>query len=387
MAGKESLLERFNKSIVVKTRLNPDNTITAFTSASIDELTVGTLNTTITATDTISEATTGAGVTIDGVKLKDGGALVITGGSNTFNVKNGTAELDIAAGASVNIDKSLTVNGSYGTVLASEGQQNTLTLNESLTLGDGYSGTLTFSAASKTLTVENTSAINQDVTSDGNPTFGNLTITSMAGNWTNAGRTVADGGIFTTIDINGGTVDGASVGAASPSTGSFTTLTATTTTLQGIAGMPYANLSNSTNLTVANTSTAYPVTFDTQDLISGVTHSTSTNPSYVTLPTAGTYLITFSAVGKTTTPNSSLDIWLTVDGSNVANSNTLSRFVGSGNERIITVTYIYKFTANQRFELMYRGDSTNVLMIATAAASSPTRPASPSIILTVNRIA
>ncbi|MFH1284231.1 MAG: hypothetical protein ABIH78_01440, partial [Candidatus Peregrinibacteria bacterium] len=36
-------------------------------------------------TDTISETTADAGVTIDGVKLKDGGATVLTGGTNTFN--------------------------------------------------------------------------------------------------------------------------------------------------------------------------------------------------------------------------------------------------------------------------------------------------------------
>ena len=35
-----------------------------------------------------------------------------------------------------------------------------------------------------------------------------LTISSMAGNWTNAGRTVADMGTVTTIDIDGGTING-----------------------------------------------------------------------------------------------------------------------------------------------------------------------------------
>jgi hypothetical protein len=39
---------------------------------------------------------------------------------------------------------------------------------------------------------------------------GAATIASMAGNWTNAGRTVADLGTITTVDINGGTVDGIS---------------------------------------------------------------------------------------------------------------------------------------------------------------------------------
>tara|TARA_R110000803_G_scaffold97656_1_gene165761 strand:+ start:909 stop:1799 length:891 start_codon:yes stop_codon:yes gene_type:complete len=39
-------------------------------------------------------------------------------------------------------------------------------------------------------------------------TTGVLSIASMGTNWTNAGRTVADMGIVTTIDINGGTING-----------------------------------------------------------------------------------------------------------------------------------------------------------------------------------
>lgn len=61
--------------------------------------------------DTIAEYTSAAGVTIDGIKLKDGGATVITGGANTFNITNGTAILDIAAASNVNIDANLAVSG------------------------------------------------------------------------------------------------------------------------------------------------------------------------------------------------------------------------------------------------------------------------------------
>ena len=42
-------------------------------------------------------------------------------------------------------------------------------------------------------------------------TTGALTIASFGGNWTNAGRTVADLGIVTTVDINGGTLAGVTV--------------------------------------------------------------------------------------------------------------------------------------------------------------------------------
>jgi hypothetical protein len=82
----------------------------------------------------------------------DGNNLVITPGANTFNIATGTASLDVAAAATVNIDKSLTVNGK-ATTITGAGQANTITLNESLTVGDGNSGTITFSAASKTLTI------------------------------------------------------------------------------------------------------------------------------------------------------------------------------------------------------------------------------------------
>ena len=76
----------------------------------------------------------------------------------------------------------------------------------------------------------NLDGLNQTVATTSNPTFANLSITSFASNWTNAGRTVADMGILTTVDINGGSVDGATIGAASPSSGVFTSLRADTIT-------------------------------------------------------------------------------------------------------------------------------------------------------------
>ena len=58
---------------------------------------------------------------------------------------------------------------------------------------------------------------------------GGLTIDHFDANWTNAGRTVADMGILTTVDINGGSVDGATIGAASQSSVKATTLSASST--------------------------------------------------------------------------------------------------------------------------------------------------------------
>ena len=150
--------------------------------------------------------------------------------------------------------------------------------------------------------------------------------------------------------------------------------------------MPYASFSHSATLTVVSATAEYAIPFDTEEAKYNITHSTSTNPSYITIPVAGTYLITFSAVGKSAVANKTLDIWAKIDGTNVARTNTISRFVGAANERIITVTYILSFTAGQRFELFYNSNDTGTVLLATAAQANPTRPACPSIILTINKI-
>jgi len=50
---------------------------------------------------------------------------------------------------------------------------------------------------------------------------GKFAISSFASNWTNAGITVADLGTVTTADINGGSIDGATIGANSAAAGTF----------------------------------------------------------------------------------------------------------------------------------------------------------------------
>ena len=52
--------------------------------------------------------------------------------------------------------------------------------------------------------------------------------------WTAAGGTCTDLGIVTTVDINGGTIDGAVIGGASTAAGSFAALAATTGTFSGV---------------------------------------------------------------------------------------------------------------------------------------------------------
>jgi hypothetical protein len=60
--------------------------------------------------------------------------------------------------------------------------------------------------------------------------YRNLYIDAMGDDWTNAGNTVADMGVVTTIDLNGGSIDGTVIGAAAVAAGSFAALAGTTAT-------------------------------------------------------------------------------------------------------------------------------------------------------------
>jgi hypothetical protein len=142
-------------------------------------------------------------------------------------------------------------------------------------------------------------------------------------------------------------------------------------------------VSDSTTQTFTTAGTVYPITYDTNEALSGVVHSTSTNPSRVTITTAGTYLIAFSACCEAPSPSKHINIFLKVNGNIVARTGTLIELPISG-EGVMTVTLLYTFTAGQYFELCALSDVNNMTIKATAAGG--TYPASPSIIVTVNQI-
>lgn len=154
-------------------------------------------------------------------------------------------------------------------------------------------------------------------------------------------------------------------------------------TFDNLVNFPYGSFSSNADQTCTAGTTADAITYSTTDTADGINLSDS---SHINIPTAGTYLITFSAVCKTATPNAYVEIWMAVDGTPVDNSNTITRFIGSANERIVTVTFIYNFTAGQYFQLFMWSDYNTTKLEATGTQVNPTRPACPSIIVTVNKI-
>lgn len=99
---------------------------------------------------------------------------------------------------------------------------------------------------------------------------GVLSIVSMGANWTNASRTVADMGIVTTIDLNGGTIDGTSIGASSASTIIGTTIQANTGFVPDADGGAYLG-TTALSFSGLFIDTAGTINFEAGDVV--ITHS------------------------------------------------------------------------------------------------------------------
>ena len=153
-----------------------------------------------------------------------------------------------------------------------------------------------------------------------------------------------------------------------------------------ISHRPHAMLSDSTTQSITNASNAQAITFNTNEVVLDITHSTVTNSDRIYVDKAGVYEIIISAIGALSGgTNQKLNMWFAVEGTNVARSNTIVN-LGGASEQIVAVAYIYTFTAGQYFQVMISGSATTVRLLATGTQVTPTRPASPSIILTIKRI-
>jgi high-affinity K+ transport system ATPase subunit B len=161
--------------------------------------------------------------------------------------------------------------------------------------------------------------------------------------------------------------------------------TGTITAGKIVAGRPYGSFSSSQTQAIASTAAAQAITFNTDEYKSLITHSTVTNNSRITVDEAGNYEITFSVIAKCSSSGKLFNVWLAVNGVNIARTNTIQNLSTGSVERIITVAFCYTFTAGQYFEIMMWSDSTNTTIEATGVQASPTRPACPSIILDISR--
>jgi hypothetical protein len=126
------------------------------------------------------------------------------------------------------------------------------------------------------------------------------------------------------------------------------------------------------------------MTLNNTDLSNGVSIVSN---SRITIANAGIYNIQFSAqVFKTSGGTSKIDIWMCKNGSNVANSDTEMEVTGNSHGSVAAWNFFVNAAAGDYYELCWFSADTTMRLDYTAAQTTPTRPAIPSVILTVNKV-
>lgn len=142
----------------------------------------------------------------------------------------------------------------------------------------------------------------------------------------------------------------------------------------------YGTFFSSATQTAAVANTAYGITFNNTDLSYGVELGTPTSRVFVR--SEGVYNIQFSAqIDNTSGGTHLVYIWLRVNGTDVPSSAGKIRIQGNDSESVAAWNWVYKFKADDYFELMWSVSDVSVILLADPAAGIV--PAIPSIILTV----
>lgn len=136
----------------------------------------------------------------------------------------------------------------------------------------------------------------------------------------------------------------------------------------------------------ANTATA--MEFDTAVVESGIT---VVDASKITVSRTARYNLQFSAqLVNTDSAESTVSIWLKKGSNNVANSTTditVPKAHGGGDGAAVAAwNFFLDLAAGDTVQIMWSTTSADTSIQYTAARTTPTRPAVPSIILTVNEV-
>jgi hypothetical protein len=152
--------------------------------------------------------------------------------------------------------------------------------------------------------------------------------------------------------------------------------------------IPYGAFQDSTDQTAASTTAAYAVTYNTTDYSNGITLS---NSSRLNVTSPGVYNIQFSIqLANKDTQIQDVDIWFRKNGTDVAGSN--SKFSvpnshgGTDGHLIAALNFFIELAANDYIQIMWATSSTQVTIEQLPAQTSPTRPTTPSVIVTMTYV-
>jgi hypothetical protein len=146
----------------------------------------------------------------------------------------------------------------------------------------------------------------------------------------------------------------------------------------------YGSFYSTQDQTNAGATSVNKVTLNQTDLSSGVTVVSN---SRITIANPGVYSIAFSAqLDKTDSGDDRVELWLCKNGNNVAWTNTETTLIGNQGKQVAAWNFFVNAAAGDYYEICWHSIDTGVFLNAVAAASNPTRPAIPSVIVTVNQV-
>lgn len=171
----------------------------------------------------------------------------------------------------------------------------------------------------------------------------------------------------------------------------FTKLTNIIGSLIGPSGGKYLNnphgaFKDTTDQTASNTTTAYPVTLNTTDYANGVSIVSN---SRITVDSSGIWNLQYSLQLKNTGVDGvEVDVWLRKNGTNVDSSNRkfyvpIRKVIGTASYFIASMNYPISLDTSDYIEIVWRTEDVLATIDTIATASSPTRPAVPSAIVTM----
>jgi hypothetical protein len=143
----------------------------------------------------------------------------------------------------------------------------------------------------------------------------------------------------------------------------------------------FGSFYDTTTQTNAGAAEVNVFSFDTTVVANGIS---IVNNTQITFAYTGTYNIQFSAqFDKTDSGDDDVEVWFSQNGSDADWSSTIMTLHGNNGRDVAAWNFVVQVTAGDYCELHWHSDDVNMRLLARAAQTTPTRPAIPSVILTV----
>jgi hypothetical protein len=155
-----------------------------------------------------------------------------------------------------------------------------------------------------------------------------------------------------------------------------------------VAGYPsqaYGAFADNQTQTNAGATSANVMLFRTTEFAKGVS---IVSDSRITLESGGVYNIQFSSQFSRAggTGFSTIEIWLSKNGANVPETNTQLNVPQSGGKAVAAWNFVVEANSGDYYQLYWASSDTSVEMWYAAAGTGPTRPETPSVIMTVTQV-